>query len=90
MTRSAVSGTVRRVIGSQKTELSTICRIATADNTTFRARHGSPLPDMKLAEKTINTYRSPATGYPAIVLQFMEEDEKVYPIFIMSGADLGI
>ena len=48
-TRTAVAKTVQRLPGSQKTDLSGIRRIATAEGTTFRARRGLPLPDPKPA-----------------------------------------
>ena len=53
----AVAETVQRLPGQQKTKLSTIRRIATAEGTTYCARRGTTLPDPKPARKSGRTPR---------------------------------
>ena len=64
-TRAAVAETVQRLPANQKTDLSITRRIATANENTFRARRGLPLPDPKLAARGRRTSRSNATSSPS-------------------------
>ena len=63
-TRAAVSETVQRLPSRQKTDLPTICRIATVEGTTYRARRSLPLPDSKQAGRAGRTTKSAATSSP--------------------------
>ena len=67
-TRAAVAETVQRLPAIQKTDLSIIRRIATAEGTKFRARRGLPLPDPKPAARGGRTSRSNATSSTASAL----------------------
>ena len=62
VTRPAVAKTVQRLPGYQKTDLSTIRRIATAEGSTYRASLGMPLSDPKPIGKASKAARSNATS----------------------------
>ena len=88
-TRAAVAETVQRLPGQQKTELSTIRCIATAEGTTYRARRGLPLLDRKPAAKAIRSPRSHVTSSPATTLQIGEDACQADPVLITQGYDRG-
>ena len=84
-TRAAVSVTVQRLPGQQKTERSTIRRIETAEVKTYRARRGLPLPDPKPAAKGVRTPRSNGTSSPATNLHIGDDDWQADPVLITQG-----
>ena len=84
-TRTAVAETFQRLPGSQKTDLSSIRRIATAEGTKFRARRGMPLPDPKRAGRTGRPSRSNATISPATALHIGEDEGQADPVLIARG-----
>ena len=88
-TRTAVAETVQRLPGSQKTDLSSIRRIATAEGTTFRARRGLPLPDPKPAGRAGRPSRSNATSSPATALHIGEDEWQADPVLIARGMEQG-
>ena len=88
-TRTAVAETVQRLPGSQKTDLSSIRRIATAEGTTFRARRGLPLPDPNPAGRAGRPLRSNATSSPATALHIGEDEWQANPVLIARGMEQG-
>ena len=88
-TRTAVAETVQRLPGSQKTDLSSIGRIATAEGTTFGARRGLPLPDPKQAGRAGRQSRSNATSSPATALHIGEDEWQADHVLIARGMEQG-
>ena len=88
-TRAAVAEMVQRLPGQQKTELSTIHRIATAEGTTYRVRRRLPLPDRKPAAKGGRTPRSHGTSSPATTLHIGDDKWQANPVLITHGYDRG-
>ena len=86
-TRAAVAETVQRLPGQQKTELSTIRRIATAEGTTYRARRGLPLPNPKPAARGVRALRLHGTSSPATALHIGEDEWQSDPVLITQGFD---
>ena len=84
-TRAAVAETVQRLPAIQKTDLSIIRRIATAEGNTFRARRWLPLPDPKPAARGGRTSRSNATSSHASAIHVNEEDWEADPVLVMRG-----
>ena len=88
-TRTAVAETVQRLPGSQKTDLSSIRRIATAEGTTFRSRHRLPPPDPRPARRAGRPSRSNATSSPATALHIGEDEWQSDPVLIARGMEQG-
>ena len=88
-TRTTVDETVQRLPGSQKTDLSSIRRTATAEGTTFRARRGLPLPDPKPAGRAGRPSWSNATSSPATALHIAEDEWQADPVLIARGMEQG-
>ena len=85
-TRATVFESVQRLPGSQKTDLPTIGRIATAEGTTYRTRRGLPLPDTKPAGRAGRTTKSAATSSPASTIHIDEDEWQADPFLITPGA----
>ena len=88
-TRTAVAETVQRLPGSQKTDLSSLRRIATAEGTTFRARRGLPLLDPKPAGRADRPSRSNVTSSRATALHIGEDEWQADPVLITRGMGQG-
>ena len=88
-TRTAVAEAFQRLPGSQRTDLSSIRRIATAEGTTFRARRGLPLPDPKPAGRAGRPSRSTAPISPATALHIGEDELQADPVLIARGMEQG-
>lgn len=85
-TNAAVSETVPRLPGHQKTDLPTIRPIVTTEGTTYRAQRGLPLPNLKPAGKAGRIAKSAAKSSLASALHIGEGEWQAEPVLITQGA----